>query len=214
MAADTAIERISCRNIRKLSEIYHIDRMIRQLILVEYEPGSAARVSMYQKTGDTWQCILACKGCVGKNGLGKTREGDRKTPEGIFELTGAFGIRENPGTKMPYVQVHSSLYLCSDREHYNQLIDITQYPHDCCGEHLIEYVPQYNYGMFLAYNRECIYGKGSAIFLHCTGEKDYTEGCIAVSESDMAAILRYAEPGIHICICRRGLISDCPCSEI
>ncbi|MDO4298375.1 MAG: L,D-transpeptidase family protein [Lachnospiraceae bacterium] len=204
METDKILKQDSGKNRRKQPDRYCIDGRTHQLILAEYESGSTARVCMYQKEGDVWQRVLECMGYVGKNGLGKTEEGDRKTPEGVFTLTGAFGIRENPGTKMPYVQVYSNLYLCGDREHYNRLIDITQYPHDCCGEHLIEYVPQYNYGMFLDYNRECVYGKGSAIFLHCTGEKDYTEGCIAVSESDMITILRYAEPGIQICICRSG----------
>ena len=131
METDKVLKQDSGKNRRKQPERYCIDVRTHQLILAEYESGSTARVCMYQKEGDVWQRVLECRGYVGKNGLGKTEEGDRKTPEGVFTLTGAFGIRENPGTKMPYVQVYSNLYLCGDRELYNQLIEITPYPHDC-----------------------------------------------------------------------------------
>jgi L,D-peptidoglycan transpeptidase YkuD (ErfK/YbiS/YcfS/YnhG family) len=38
---------------------------------------------------------------VGKNGLGKTGEGDGKTPIGTLHPLSAFGVKPNPGTKMP-----------------------------------------------------------------------------------------------------------------
>jgi len=57
------------------------------------------------------------------------------------------------------------------------------------GEHLIEYSPQYNYAMFLDYNTACNPEDGSAIFFHCIGPKQYTGGCVAVSEENMKYIL-------------------------
>ena len=33
---------------------------------------------------------------IGKNGIGKTTEGDKKTPKGLFKLGITFGIKENP----------------------------------------------------------------------------------------------------------------------
>ena len=61
---------------------------------------------------------------VGKNGLGKTGEGDAKTPVGTLRPLSAFGIKPNPGTKMPYIDVTPTIFACDDNcEYYNQIID-------------------------------------------------------------------------------------------
>ncbi|MCR5176917.1 MAG: hypothetical protein K6C05_08735, partial [Anaerovibrio sp.] len=60
--------------------------------------------------------------------------------------------------------------------------------------------PQFNYGLFIDYNRECVIGRGSYIFLHCFGENNFTHGCVAVSEADMLQIIRHADNNIRICI--------------
>ncbi|SHK70584.1 L,D-transpeptidase family protein [Hespellia stercorisuis] len=120
---------------------------------------------------------------------------------GDFGVSTAFGIKENPGTVMPYVDVTENTYCCSDEHYYNQIIDISEHPHDCSnGEKMITYSPQYNYGMFLDYNKECVVGNGSAIFFHCFGAKPYTQGCVAVSEQDMITILKAVEPGVRVVI--------------
>lgn len=184
----------------QLLEDYRDDKATNQLVFVKYTGGSSARVEMYQKSGTEWNCILSCNGYVGSNGIDKQIEGDRKTPKGTFDLTSAFGIKKNPGAKMSYVRVNKYLYWCGDAQYYNRLIDIREKPHVCSGEHLIDYVPSYYYGMFLDYNKDCVYKKGSAIFLHCTGSNPYTAGCIAVSQPDMIKIIQNAEPGAKICI--------------
>lgn len=57
---------------------------------------------------------------VGKNGLGKTREGDGKTPVGTFHPLTAFGVKPNPGTAMPYLDVTPTIFACDDScEFYN-----------------------------------------------------------------------------------------------
>ena len=61
---------------------------------------------------------------IGKNGLGKEGEGDAKTPTGTLRVLSAFGVKPNPGTKIPYINVTSSIYACDDNcEYYNQIID-------------------------------------------------------------------------------------------
>jgi L,D-peptidoglycan transpeptidase YkuD (ErfK/YbiS/YcfS/YnhG family) len=43
------------------------------------------------------------RGYVGKNGVAsRKREGDGKTPAGLFRLGTAFGVREKPDTRMSY----------------------------------------------------------------------------------------------------------------
>lgn len=170
------------------------------LIFVTYQGKSNANVDIYQKTvSDLWKKIFECNGYVGKNGIYKEKEGDKKTPAGVFQIIGAFGIEENPGTKLSYLKIEPYHYWCTD-QYYNQLIDIRKKPHPCRGEHLIDYQGAYDYGLFLDYNKECQPGKGSAIFMHCITEKPYTEGCIAVPKKHMKKILKIIEKNTKIVI--------------
>ena len=184
---------------------YLEDAAVRQIITVQATEGSNAKVMLFEKdevNGKTvWTETLCCDGFIGLNGLGKTKEGDNKTPIGDFGITTAFGIKENPGTALPYVDVTADIYCCGDENYYNQLIDITECPHDCAdGEHLIDYTPEYNYGLFLDYNRDGTPGLGSAIFFHCSGANPYTGGCVAVKEENMVTILKALEPGARVVI--------------
>lgn len=179
---------------------YLPSKTVNQLVFVKHTGGSFARVEMYTKKSGKWNKIVNCQGYVGTNGIDKVREGDRRTPTGTFNLTQAYGIKDDPGAKLDYVKVNKYLYWCGDAAYYNQLIDIRKKPHTCHGEHLIDYVPHYNYGMFLDFNKKNVVGKGAAIFLHCTGSSQATAGCVAVSEANMIKIIRNAEKGAKICI--------------
>ena len=57
-------------------------------------------------------------------GLGKQKEGDRKTPLGLFTIGPAFGIFPDPGTQLLYTQLTSSHYWVNDPKsrYYNQLV--------------------------------------------------------------------------------------------
>lgn len=162
--------------------------------------GSKAILTLQRKDeNNELKIILNCNAHIGKNGLGKETEGDMKTPVGEFGILYTFGIKPNPGTKLEYLQITDSHYACDDAcEFYNKIIDTKNLNHECKGEHMTSYVPQYNYGIFLDYNKECVYPKGSAIFIHCHGKKDYTAGCISVSEKDMITILKNVDANTKI----------------
>ena len=56
-----------------------------QLFVVAGVGKTTAYVSMHEKTADgSWRQIISTPGYIGKQGLGKTREGDGKTPVGTF----------------------------------------------------------------------------------------------------------------------------------
>lgn len=134
--------------------------------------------------------VLTTDAYIGRNGMGKTREGDGKTPVGTFGIITAFGLKENPGTPLPYLDITPDTWCCGDEHFYNRIIDIKQHPHDCKGERMADYSPEYNYGFFIDYNSECEPGRGSAIFFHCKGSKPYTAGCVAIDEDKMIELLR------------------------
>ena len=138
---------------------------------------------------------------IGKNGIGKTGEGDAKTPIGTLRVLSAFGVKPNPGTTMPYIYVTSSTYACDDScEYYNQIIDTAAVHHQCGGEDMCHIVPQYNYGIATDFNKACVYPNGSNIFIHVKGTKPYTGGCIAFDEDRMKDILLNCDTSLVIIV--------------
>ena len=168
-----------------------------QLFVIAAIKGSTAFVSMHEKDKlGNYITILSTYGFIGANGLGKTREGDWKTPSGVFHFNRAFGIARNPGCNIPYTRIDSSMYWSGDTragKKYNQLVSIDEIPDLDTerSEHLIEYKTHYQYCLNVSYNEAGIPGLGSAIFLHCFGRRfNYTGGCIAIAEDKMIKVLK------------------------
>lgn len=174
----------------RLIQKYEKSEKVNQLIFVKYKGNSKADIILYKKANGKFKKVFACAGYVGKNGINKKREGDKKTPTGTYGFTKAFGIKSNPGSKIKYIKLNSYLYWSADRKYYNQMIDIRKVKVSRAGEHLIRYRPHYNYALAIDYNKKCIYKKGAAIFLHCTGSNPYTGGCVAVKEKYMKKIMK------------------------
>lgn len=182
---------------------------VNQIILVEQSEAEASAATLFllaKNDKGEWQEQLQCKALLGKNGIDKVREGDARTPTGDFGFLMAFGAKDNPGSLVPYTKLNNTMYLCGDKEYYNQFIDVSKLDHRCSGnsEHLLSYVPQYNYALFIDYNKERIFGKGSAIFLHCFGSYPFTLGCVSVAEENMVKILRTVDANARICIYAKG----------
>lgn len=66
-----------------------------QIILAKCKENKAT-VVMVEKRNHRWNKIMCAEGFIGENGIGKTIEGDKKTPKGLFKLGISFGIKENP----------------------------------------------------------------------------------------------------------------------
>ena len=184
----------------RLIQKYEKSEKVNQLIFVKYKGNSKADIILYKKVNGKFKKVFACAGYVGKNGINKQREGDKKTPTGTYGFTKAFGIKSNPGSEIKYIKLNSYLYWSADRKYYNQMIDIRKVKASRAGEHLIRYRPHYNYALAIDYNKKCIYKKGAAIFLHCTGSNPYTGGCVAVKEKYMKKIMKTVDKNAKICI--------------
>lgn len=136
---------------------------------------------------------------IGKNGIVKKGEGDFKTPTGTLHVLKAFGVKANPGTKFPYINVTPTTYACDDNcEYYNKIIDVSKVKHKCHGEEMYKLVPQYNYGLTTDFNAACHWPDGSNIFIHCKGPRRYTGGCIAFDEAKMIEILRRCDTSLLV----------------
>lgn len=180
-----------------------------QLICVQHLAGSDAELSYYVRDPGGWSLILAAPAHVGRDGVGKTREGDMKTPLGCFSLSTPFGILPDPSpagrSVEGYLHLDARHYWCGQEgPHYNRLIDCSHPPEGYhpsgADEHLIDYAPAYHYGMFIGYNIDGLPGLGSAIFLHCTGRSPCTAGCVAVAEEIMRRLISEIRPGAKIVI--------------
>ena len=193
------------KNGDKYLKQYSSNSTVQQIILVEQSKEVVSTGTLYLLIKDkqaNWQETLRCKANLGKNGIDKMREGDARTPTGEYGFLLAFGAKDNPGSLIPYIKLTNTMYLCGDKEYYNQFIDVSKVNHRCSdnSEHLIRYIPQYNYSLFIDYNKDGVYRKGSAIFLHCFGNYPYTMGCVSVAEENMVKILRTLDSNSRICI--------------
>lgn len=164
-----------------------------QLIVVSVYNNNYATVSMHTKGNNGyWVDNYSVNGRVGKNGIDKIREGDGKTPTGIYSLHTPFGIKSNPGCPLGYIQVNNNHYWGGGNpEYYNKLVDASTIPNynSTGAEHIISYGSLYNYCLAVGYNMEQVVGKGSAIFLHCSG-KGATGGCVSIPEANMIYTLQ------------------------
>ena len=163
------------------------------LIAVEAS-GTAAVVSLHKKDAKgEWKQLLSTSGFIGSNGLGKTVEGDRKTPVGVFPALDPLGIQPDPGTALPYTQVDSTHYWVGDSAspYYNKLVStrtVTNFNRGL-SEHIIDYGFVYNYILPIGYNPAGTPHRGSAIFLHVS-RGNPTAGCVSVPEAAMITILK------------------------
>ena len=178
-----------------------------QLFVVAAYDTSTAWISFHQKDSNgNWKMLMSTPGFIGRNGLGKTKEGDGMTPVGTFSFNRAFGIADDPGCAIPYVKADEDTYWSGDVNEgmrYNELVSLKDYPDLDVGnsERILDYPYHYQYCLNISYNDDCVPGAGSAIFLHCFGDrKPYTGGCVAIPEDQMYFVMTHVSPSCVVVI--------------
>ena len=167
-----------------------------QIITVYVNPDGTAGLAMYARAKDgNWvKSLPDTRAYIGKDGIGEASEAASVTPQGTFPLTSVFGIAPDPGASLPYTQVDDTMYWVSDATsvYYNQMVS-TIYAEDFdieISEHLIEVWPDYEYAIVMGCNPERIPGAGSAFFIHCKGEDDFTEGCVSADRDTVKRLVQ------------------------
>jgi L,D-peptidoglycan transpeptidase YkuD (ErfK/YbiS/YcfS/YnhG family) len=164
-------------------------------------PSASVQVIALEKKNDRWQGpFLPMEGMIGRKGFaspGEKREGDGRTPSGIFPLGTVFGYEPSFPTMMPYRQVTTDDLWVDDihAADYNRLVQRGS-TRASSFEVMKRDDDLYKYGIVVEYNTDpVIKGYGSAIFFHLwRGRETPTEGCIALSEEDLMRILRWLNP--------------------
>jgi L,D-peptidoglycan transpeptidase YkuD (ErfK/YbiS/YcfS/YnhG family) len=132
------------------------------------------------------------------------REGDGKSPEGVWPLRRVLYRPDRggaPATDLPVQALSPADGWCDDPADpaYNRPVTL---PHASSAEALWRDDHVYDIIAVLGHNdMPVIAGAGSAIFLHLARE-DYgpTEGCVALARADLLALLARAAPGDALAI--------------
>ena len=131
---------------------------------------------------------------IGKNGTTSNKiEGDKKTPKGIFSLGPVFYRKDrikNLVTKLKKKKINRLMGWCDDvkNKRYNKLIKVNK---KIRHEKLFQKKIDYDLIIPIKYNfKKTKKNKGSAIFIHVTGDYKKTLGCIALKKNDLLILLK------------------------
>lgn len=163
-------------------------------------------------TKTDWKPVgLAIPVVVGKNGMAwgeqKTseqpmkKEGDGRTPTGVYPIGPAFGFADKSDSKVDYFPLTSTSVCVDDgkSQYYNKLIDSSKVTKDWNSAEQMRDVPQYKHGAVVQYNdNPAVVGKGSCIFLHIWKNPTAgTAGCFAMQENEVKQVLAWLNPAAH-----------------
>lgn len=164
----------------------------RQVVAVYGDGVNSAEstVALYtkaSKTDTTWEKARTWPAHNGKKGWTRDhRENDKRSPVGVFTLTDAGGVLADPGARLPYTRSVSM-----------------QAPHYWPKTHWHDF----DYVIAIDYNRAKGtppndptrpqgQTKGGSIWLHMDHGSG-TSGCVSLSKSGMAYLLRTLDPKQH-----------------
>jgi L,D-peptidoglycan transpeptidase YkuD (ErfK/YbiS/YcfS/YnhG family) len=186
-----------------------------QLVVVRSpdDASTQARLQRFEKKGRKWIPVgNAVDVSLGRTGLAwsnqakaKTtdalkREGDGKSPAGIFTFGNIFGYApaSEVSFKMPYMQADEALECVDDSnsEYYNQLVDNRLVKKDwTSSEFMRRNDHQYEWGIVVNHNTPAVAQGGSCIFLHIWKEPGApTSGCTAMTEDQLLGLLHWLDP--------------------
>lgn len=174
-----------------------------QAVIVEPLEGSRARVTVWESREGWWhQKFDAMPATVGRKGIapaGQKREGDGRTPSGVYGLGLAFGYSPSIDTKLKYRQSTADDHWVDDSKssQYNQWVKGA--PQASSFEEMRREDDLYEYGAVIEYNTDPVVpGNGSAIFLHVwRGPDKPTSGCVALSRENIKKILAWLDDERH-----------------
>lgn len=185
----------------EMSALLNLKADIEQALIVHPAPGTIyqASITAWEKNDTGWTQIFdSMPAVIGRNGMAplkEKREGDGRTPSGIYRLSAAFGTQNKIDTKLTYRQVTENDHWVDDPEskQYNQWI--VGEPEAKSFENLKRDDDLYKYAVVIEYNTSPVRrNEGSAIFLHVWRASDKpTAGCVATDETNVKRLLSWLD---------------------
>lgn len=154
------------------------------------------------RTGMAWGRGIQQRGLAGPI----KREGDGKSPAGVFALRQAFGTDASlldGAHHFPYLHATSTNYCVEDTRsaHYNQLIDSGNVTTTLWEKWspLRRSDGLFDWGIVVEQNSSpTVPGAGSCVFLHIwRGRHSSTAGCTAMARNDIEDVLRWLDPSTN-----------------
>lgn len=179
-------------------KLNHIQQLV--IALNDNNETSKAILLGLERKNKKWKIkIKAVPASIGKNGFAlpnEKKEGDGKSPTGLFELGQLYTYEAQVNTNLPYIQTNSEDKWIDDPTHEDYNKPIRGFTNAKSFEHLKLSSIDYKYCMVIEYNTHpVVKGKGSAIFFHvATPTYSPTAGCVAIKESDMEKFLLWLDP--------------------
>ncbi|WP_156921502.1 L,D-transpeptidase family protein [Desulfovibrio inopinatus] len=147
---------------------------------------------------------------VGRHGVGRPegldgpekREGDLRSPAGVFDLSFVFGETHRPGLAMPFVATHQDIVCVDDgaSRMYNRFARASSADKDWrSSENMMRPDGQYRLGVFVEHNPSPAKpGIGSCIFLHVVSPSGRgTSGCTAMTQAQLEQVVERLDPALH-----------------
>jgi L,D-peptidoglycan transpeptidase YkuD (ErfK/YbiS/YcfS/YnhG family) len=136
------------------------------------------------------------------------KEGDGKSPAGVFALGTAFGYGAQPlpGLKLPYLGLTPSTECVDDArsKYYNRIVDHSTVTSDWnSSEHMRDAGQSYLWGVVIDHNHIVRRANdhsprpvgGSCVFMHIwAGPGHGTAGCTAMAQSELEGVLLWLDP--------------------
>ncbi len=190
-------------------------RNINQVLFVKTKAVDSIQGTMFlyeRKTGKaTWILKDSFPVVIGKSGLAKDvqspillpnmpykKEGDGRSPAGIFPLGIVFSYHDLKHLKMPFKQVDTLCHCVDDTAsyYYNTLVvaDTAKRSYNS-----FEYMKRkddfYEYGVWVLYNSNpVVEGNGSCIFIHVwKNENSGTTGCTAMAKQNIINLINWLD---------------------
>lgn len=193
-----------------------VDPTCTQIVVVQASTisSTAGHLWLLERHLDQWQSTLGPSPVsLGRNGLAwgigehsiqrpasipLKREGDKRTPLGVFRIPYAFGEAASVHSNLPYHRMtpHHAGVDDPNSHHYNQIVDTREVTRDWqSAESMIPSGGSYRLGLFVTHNPKNRPHSGSCIFLHLwPTPNEPTSGCTAMSEETMRLLLEKLHP--------------------
>ncbi|MDP1784265.1 MAG: L,D-transpeptidase family protein [Sulfuricurvum sp.] len=167
--------------------------------------ATSAVMTRYDKVEGSYKAILpAVPVILGKNGLGwdqdqepLKREGDGRSPAGVYDISSTFGEDRQPNSAMPYWHAEDTLICIDDVNDakYNTMAHLDSEHPPKSFELMHREDSVYRNGAVIDYNRVGVPGRGSCIFFHLNHpDLRPTAGCTAMEEKPLLELLRWLDP--------------------
>lgn len=178
-----------------------VDRAIGQVIIVQAQQGIHAQLNACERRAQQWRPLFrqAIPVVIGKQGIalqGQKKEGDKKTPLGLYSIEWTFGTKAL-ALKMDYRYITAEDKFVDDPQsaQYNTWV------HGVTSAKSYERmnIAPYELGAVINYNMNpTVPGAGSAIFIHLWDSPlEGTAGCIAMSKQHLLSIMHWLNKMQH-----------------